>query len=105
MHKPSKLPIESKEIRFAPGRNGKPLTAIWKIWREGNEVYALTRSSGNSTHISVHASGQVHYRLGTKLKHDLAPIMPLGGGPWFHAFEIRFLWSAGALSQWRRRHR
>jgi hypothetical protein len=46
--------------------------------------------------ISVHASGKIHYRLAPKLKQDLAPLMQLGLGPWFHAFEIRFLLSESA---------
>jgi hypothetical protein len=98
MAKRAQLPIETKAIRFAPGRNDKPLTAIWKVWAQGNEVYAATRSSGGSIHISVHESGQVHQRLGTKQKQDLAPVMPLASQGWLHAFEIRFLWSPGVFS-------
>ena len=98
MAKQAKIPIEGKAIRFAPGRNNEPLTALWKVWAEGNEVYAASRSAAGSIHISIHESGQVHCRLGTKLKQDFAPIMPLRSGAWFHAFELRFLWSAGALS-------
>ena len=98
MTKQAKLPIEGKAIRFAPGRNASPLTTFWKVWAEGNEVYALTRSFSGSMHISVHETGQVHYRLATKQKLEFAPVMPLEGGAWFHAFEIRFLWSAGAHS-------
>lgn len=103
MARQTKLPIEGKAIRFAPGRNDKPLTALWKIWAEGNEVYAMSRLSGQSIHISVHETGQIHCRLATKQKRDLAPLMMLGTGPWFHAFELRFLGSPGALSptgQW-----
>jgi hypothetical protein len=48
--------------------------------------------------ISVHESGQIHYRLRPKLKQDLAPLMKVGAGPWFHAFELRFLLSDGAFS-------
>lgn len=103
MAKQAKLPIEGKAIRFAPGRNASPLTALWKVWAEGNEVYAATRSFSGSTHISVHETGQVHYRLATKQKLEFAPVMPLEGGAWFHAFEIRFFWSAGALSPVRQR--
>src|SRR5208337_1100837 len=98
MAKQAKLPIEGKAIRFAPGRNDKPLTALWKVWAEGNEVYATSRFTGQSIHISVHESGQVHCRLATKQKQDFAPLTRVGSGPWFHAFEVRFLWSPGALS-------
>jgi hypothetical protein len=98
MAKQGKLPIEGKAIRFGPGRNDKPLAALWKIWAEGNEVYATSRFPGQTIHISVHETGQVHCRLAAKQKQDFAPLMRLGIGPWFHAFELRFLWSPGALS-------
>jgi hypothetical protein len=48
--------------------------------------------------ISVHKSGQIHQRLGPRQKQDMAPLMPLGSGPWTHAFELRFLLSDDALS-------
>ncbi len=96
MNKRADLPVEGKAIRFAPGQDQGPAASFWKVWTEGNEVYALARSSGGVAKISVHASGQIHYRLGPKLKQDLAPLMRLGPGPWFHAFEIRFLLSQGA---------
>src|SRR5208337_4353142 len=76
MAKQAKLPIEGKAIRFAPGRNDKPLTALWKVWAEGNEVYATSRFTGQSIHISVHESGQVHCRLATKQKQDFSPLGP-----------------------------
>jgi hypothetical protein len=90
------LPVEGKAIRFAPGHGQDPAAWFWKVWAEGNEVYALARTLGGQAKISVHGSGQIHYRLGPKQKQDLAPPMPLGSGPWFHAFEIRFLLSQGA---------
>jgi hypothetical protein len=37
------------------------------------------------------------------MKHDLAPLKQIGYGPWFHAFELRFLLSDGALSPLRLR--
>ena len=91
------LPVQGKQIRFAPGRNEEPAASFWKIWAEGNEVYALSRSM-QTMKISVHESGQVHYRLRPKLKQDLAPITQVGTGPWFHAFELRFLLSDGTFS-------
>lgn len=91
-------PVESKAIRFAPARNGEPAASFWKVWAEGSEIYALCRSLGGAPKISVHASGQIHYRLEAKLKQDLAPSMPLGTGLWHHAFELRFLLSEGALA-------
>ena len=57
MNQPVGLPVESKAIRIAPSRNQEPAASLWKVWAEGSEVYALSRSSGASTKISVHASG------------------------------------------------
>jgi hypothetical protein len=98
MTKSINLPIEGKAIRFGPSRDQEPAASLWKIWVEGNEVYASTRNFGGTAKVSVHASGQVHYRLEKKLKQDLAPVMQLGSGPWRHAFELRFLLSDGAHS-------
>jgi hypothetical protein len=94
--RPLDLPIEGKMFRFAPGRGGEPAARFWKVWAEGNEVYALARMPEGIAKISVHESGQIHLRTGPKRKQDLAPIMGLGAGPWLHAVEIRFLLSAGA---------
>jgi hypothetical protein len=96
MNKRANLPVEGKAIRIAPGRSQEPAARFWKVWAEGNEIYASARTPQGLAKISVHASGQIHYRLGPKLKQDLAPIMQLGRGPWMHAFEIRFLLSEGA---------
>ena len=103
MSKRTGLPVEGKAIRFAPGHDQEPIASFWKVWAEGNEIYALARSTGGSCKISVHASGQIHYRLEAKLKQDLAPLMQIGSGPWFHAFEIRFLQSEGANAPFRQR--
>jgi hypothetical protein len=45
--------------------------------------------SWQESHISVHASGEVHLRQEAKEKQDLTRLMQLWGGPWFHAFELR----------------
>ena len=103
MKKRADLPVEGKVIRFAPGQDQEPAASFWKVWVEGNEIYASSRSLGGSPKISVHASGQIHYRLEAKVKQDLAPLMQLGSGPWFHAFEIRFLQSPGANPPFRQR--
>jgi hypothetical protein len=84
-------------IRFAPGRGGQPAATFWRVWAEGNEVYASSRTPGGSPKISVHASGKIHYRLEAKLKKDLADAMPFAGERWLHAVELRFLLSPGAL--------
>lgn len=103
MSKKADLPVEGKAVRFAPSREQQPVASFWKVWAEGNEIYASSRSPGGSPRISVHASGQIHYRLEAKLKQDLAPLTQLGSGPWFHAFEIRFLQSQGANAPFRQR--
>ena len=95
--------MEGKAIRFAPGRELEPAAWFWRVWTEGNEIYALTRVSGGIVKLSVHASGQIHYRLGPKHKQDLAPVMQLGSSPWLHAFEIRFLTNEGARTPPRQR--
>jgi hypothetical protein len=98
-----KVLVEHKLIRFAPSRNGEPASSIWKIWAEGSEVYALSRMLGGALKISVHETGQIHLRQAAKQKQDLAPLMPLGSGPWLCAFELRFLLSNGARMPFRER--
>jgi hypothetical protein len=98
MIKRASLPLEGKAIRFAPCRDLEPAAWFWRVWTEGNEIYALTRNSGGVAKLSVHASGQIHYRLGPKHKQYLAPIMQFASSPWLHAFEIRFLMSEGAAA-------
>ncbi len=92
------FPIESKAIRFAPARDEKPVSSFWRVWAEGSNVYAFSRTSARELHISVHESGQIHFRQGHKLKQDLTPLTQIGSGPWFHGFELRFLVSQGNLS-------
>lgn len=88
--------MQGKAIRFAPGRELEPASWFWRMWTEGNEIYALTRNSGEVLKVSVHASGQIHYRLGPKHKQNFAPLMQLGSSHWNHALEIRFLISETA---------
>jgi len=89
--------VQGRAIRFGPSRDGVLAASMWKVWAEGSEVYATARGPGGSAKISVHASGQIHYRLEPKLKQDLAPLAPLPSGVWHHAFELRFLIGDGAL--------
>jgi hypothetical protein len=63
---------------------------------EGSEVYMASRMPGLSQHFSVHQSGVIHYRMGTKNKQDLAPLLRVNSGPWAHAIELRFLTSPDA---------
>jgi hypothetical protein len=90
VNKKANLPIEGKAIRFAPGIGQEPATSFWRVWSEGSEIYALSRPSGRVAKVSVHASGQIHCRFGDN-KQNLMPLSQLGYGPWFHAFEMRFL--------------
>ncbi len=83
-------------VRIAPGRNRVPLCAFWKFWVTGNEVYATTRG-GDPMHLSVHASGQIHMRIGGKDLQHLAPPLWLGQGQSLHAFEVKFLVGPDAL--------
>lgn len=41
--------------------------------------------------VSVHASGQIHMRLGRRDLQPLAPPLLLDGSDWYHALEIRYL--------------
>jgi hypothetical protein len=88
--------VQGKAIRFAPARGKEPAATFWKLWVEGSDIYATTRNSGGAAKLSVHASGQIHFRHGPKEKKDVAPLMLLGRGPWMHAFELRFLLSENA---------
>lgn len=103
MTKPSRLPLQGKTIRFAPGAGGQPSTTIWKLWADGSEVYATLRSGYGNLKFSVHSSGQIHLRKGAKDKQDLAPILPLGTSGWFHALEIRFLPNERAKAPFKQR--
>jgi hypothetical protein len=79
-----------RAFRVAPGQNGQPVASFWKFWIEGNELYAMNRDVG-SMKVSVHASGQIHLRLGRRDLQLLAPPLRLDGSDWHHALEIRYL--------------
>lgn len=91
------IPVPGKAFRFAPAIGPHPASNFWKIWAEGAEVYLASRSPEGQQRFSVHQSGQVHYRLAAKEKHDLAPLLRLQSCPWAHAIEVRFLLSPNAL--------
>jgi hypothetical protein len=92
----AKIPVEAKAIRFAPGRKQKPLARFWKLWAQGDEVYATGRASQGLAKFSFHASGEIHLSLGPKNNQTMAPLMQMDRGPWMHALEVRFLLSEGA---------
>lgn len=100
MKQPATIPILGKAIRFGPSRYAAPTAPaamLWKVWAVGSEVYATARYPGGMWKCSVHASGQVHSWQGKKSKEVMAPALRLGLSQWFHALEIRFLLSDGAL--------
>jgi hypothetical protein len=96
MNKKATSPVEDIAIRFAPGLGQEPAAWFWRVWMQGSEIYAMCRNPLGTVKISVHKSGQIHFRIGTKLKQNIKPLSKLGLGPWSHAFEIRFLLSEGA---------
>jgi hypothetical protein len=82
-----------KHIRIGVMRNRKPAAGIWKFWSQGADVYAMSRLSGSTAKISVHASGQIHMRNSARDLQQFAPAIAMGDGRWHHAFELRFLLS------------
>jgi hypothetical protein len=90
-------PISGSAIRFAPAIAGQARSAMWKVWVERDEVYALARSGGSAVHLSVHFNGQIHMRVGSE-PQLLARPLPMAGGQWLHAFEWRFLLSEDAYT-------
>jgi len=98
---PTASPGESHTIRTWPQQ--RTCGVVLESLGRRTEIYASSRSPGGSPKISVHASGQIHFRLEGKLKQDLAPLMPLGSGPWLQAFELRFLLSELANAPFRER--
>lgn len=83
--------VTAKEIQFAPSRQGRPLSKMWKVWAEGEEVYASCGAAGNTSRISVHSSGRIQMDMGGRGVQVLAPPLSLTEGLWHHAFELRFL--------------
>ena len=90
------LPKTGPEVRIGPRYNGTSAAHLWKFWVSGSEVYAATRNAGHLMKVSLHASGQVHLRHGSRDLQLLAPVVPIGGGAWRHGLEIRFLLSDDA---------
>jgi hypothetical protein len=82
-------------VRIGPRIGQSAAACFWKFWTGGNEIYAATRSGGNQTKISVHASGEIHMHFGPRNMQKFAPPVCLSDG-WAHAVEIRFLIGHGA---------
>ena len=89
--------MQGREYRVAPSLSGRLAASFWKFWVAGDEVYASKRSDGHLTKISVHRSGQIHLRLGEGKRQVLAQPLLWGNETWLHAFQLRFLLSAGAF--------
>jgi len=87
---------KGRELRFVPVRDSQTIASSWKFWVSGNEVYATSRTTGEATRISVHASGQIHMHMGGRDLQKFAPSLPFDNGDWLHAFELRFLLSTDA---------
>lgn len=87
------IPIHGNTIRICAGIGNQPTTSIFKFWVAGNEIYALNRSGGHHTKISLHESGQVHMYLGTGKRQLLARPIGLENGIWLHGLQVRFLLS------------
>lgn len=49
--------VVRREIRFAVGNRTCPLSAIWKTWVQGDDLYLTTRMFGADAKVSIHASG------------------------------------------------
>jgi hypothetical protein len=84
-------PIQASKFRFAPMRDGRLATLMWRIWVERNEVYAMSRVGKGIARFSFHYSGQIHQHLGQGKKQIIQRPMLLPEGTWMHQIEWRFL--------------
>src|ERR1700686_3005137 len=90
-------PIEGSRLRIAPERNGRMAAFMWRIFADGNEVYARGRLGTDEARISFHHSGQIHQHLGSVKKQLLRRAMPMSEGTWLHQIQWRFLIGADVL--------
>lgn len=77
-------------LRVAPGRNGVPIAAFWRVWSQGDEVYLSRRQAEAVAKISLHSKGHWRFEVGHK-RIMFAPPVQLAGGKWMYAVEIRWL--------------
>ena len=82
-----------KALRIAPAQSRHPIASFWRFWVEGSELYVLNRDYPNMK-ISIHASGQIHWRPRERDLRLMASLMPLSNTPWQIALEIRYLIAA-----------
>jgi len=88
-------PRPTSSVRFAPGRDGRLLCDAWRIWAQGDEVYASTRGGERLTKVSLHRD-RWFVTTATHRK-DLARPLPMLGDQWLHALEIQFLCAEGSM--------
>ena len=80
---------EDKQIRVAPVRGGVQIASTWRIWTQGNEFYAATRSVATISKISFHNNFNWQWRSGREVQRLARPILAAPG--WFEAARIAFL--------------
>jgi hypothetical protein len=80
----------SDSASIGPGRSGKPLAKLWRIWCQGDEFYVAQRDSIQQAKLSFHSGGNWHYDVGHGRK-TLGPGMPLSIPGWAVALQLKFL--------------
>ena len=80
---------EDKQVRVAPVRGGVQIASTWRIWTQGNEFYAATRSAATISKISFHNNFNWQWRAGRDVQRLARPTLAAPG--WFEAVRIAFL--------------
>jgi len=86
----------TNSVRFALQGGTGQACHMWRVWAQGDEVYAVVRR-GKNHKLSVHSSGQVHLKLGGPANIMARPTQ-MEASSWYHAFEWRFLTSLDSLT-------
>lgn len=86
---------ERSIVRVAPSRDGVQAANAWRIWIQGDEFYAGSRSMAHDAKISFHRHLNWQFRVDKSVTR-LAPPLRLSDG-WLHALEISFLVDQGVL--------
>ena len=71
--------------------------SMWRIFTQGNEVYAVGRVNGGVGRLSFHFSGQIHQHLGHGERQLMTRPLLMSDGTWLHQIEWRFLIDADVL--------
>lgn len=88
------LPIRTKELRVAVGRNSIPISNSWRFWvnDKNGDIFLSTRNMGKDIKVTVHNFDHIHFkRDGDKEFTQMAPPILMGNGKWLHLIELRFL--------------